>query len=76
MLQCNHLVPRAFSLAGGGKRPWERGWQCNAAVPLLTYTLGQGTHLTGPDGESVSDLGNQDRPNSMKLGGDIDLDEL
>ena len=24
----------------------------------------------------MSDLGNQDRPNSMKLGGDIDLDKL
>ena len=32
--------------------------------------------LRGPDWESVSDLGNGGRPNSMKLGEDIDLDEL
>ena len=33
-------------------------------------------HLRGPDWESMSDLGNRGWPNSMKLGQNIDLDEL
>ena len=33
-------------------------------------------HLRGPGRESVSDLGNDGSPNSMKLGEDNDLDVL
>ena len=47
------------------------GWLGSTFTPLQHTPL-----LRGPDWESVSDLGNRSWPNSMKLGEDIDLDEL
>ena len=52
------------------------GFYCLFCPPSASAVRIRTLQSPGPDGESVSDLGNQDRPNSMKLGGDIDLDEL
>jgi len=52
-------------------------YQFSWITVVLIYLLLMGyQYLRGPDWESVSDLGNGAWPNSMKLGEDIDLDEL